>query len=87
MMLEQWSLEVSLRIGVDLGGTKIEAIALADDGHEAGRLRTPTPRDDYTGTLAAIAQAVEDLERDLGKRGSVKPETRNRCLALHVPVT
>ncbi len=60
-----------MRIGVDLGGTKIEAIALADDGHEAGRLRVPTPRDDYPGTLAAVVRAVEELERKLGERGSV----------------
>ena len=48
-----------MRIGVDLGGTKIEAIALGDDGRERGRVRLPTPRDDYAGTLAAIAHVVQ----------------------------
>jgi len=60
-----------VRIGVDLGGTKIVAVALGDDGRERGRLRLPTPRDDYAGTLGAIVRVVEDLERDLGERGSV----------------
>jgi len=43
------------RIGVDLGGTKIEAIALAPDGHEIFRKRVLTPRGDYDATLAAVA--------------------------------
>ncbi|MEM9191956.1 MAG: ROK family protein [Myxococcota bacterium] len=45
----------SLRVGVDLGGTKIEAIALADDGTEVFRERVPTPRDDYAETIEAVA--------------------------------
>ena len=60
-----------MRIGVDMGGTKIEAMALSDDGRELRRLRVPTPRDDYAGTLACIAQLVESLESALGRRGSV----------------
>src|SRR5262245_37619103 len=60
-----------MRIGVDLGGTKIEAIALADDGIERARRRVATPRDDYEATLAAIAALVEDVEREAGARGSV----------------
>ena len=55
-----------MRIGVDLGGTKIEAIALADDGAVAARRRVPTPRDDYAATLDAVARLVLDLERDAG---------------------
>ena len=43
-----------MRIGIDLGGTKIEAVALRPDGSEAARLRVPTPRGSYDGTLAAI---------------------------------
>ena len=50
------------RIGVDLGGTKIEAIALADDGSIPVRLRVPTPRHDYAGTLTAIAALVAEIE-------------------------
>ncbi len=59
------------RIGVDLGGTKIEAIALADDGQIPVRLRVPTPRHDYGGTVAAIAALVEDIERAVGQRATV----------------
>lgn len=59
------------RIGVDLGGTKIEAIALADDGSIPVRLRVATPQHDYAGTLAAIAMLVHDIERDIGQRASV----------------
>src|SRR5262245_25762825 len=60
-----------MRIGVDLGGTKIEAIALADDGAVCARRRVATPRDDYEATLAAIAALVEDVEREAGARGTV----------------
>lgn len=60
-----------MRIGVDLGGTKIEALALADDGRELGRHRVPSPRDDYAGTLQAIADLCARLERQAGERGSV----------------
>lgn len=60
-----------MRIGVDVGGTKIEALALADDGEEVARRRIATPRDDYEGTLSAVVELVESLERDTGQRGSV----------------
>ena len=43
-----------MRIGVDLGGTKIEAIALDTTGRERLRRRVPTPREDYAGTLRAV---------------------------------
>jgi fructokinase len=55
-----------MRIGIDLGGTKIEGIALADDGRELARRRVATPRDDYEGTLSAIAGLASDLERAAG---------------------
>jgi fructokinase len=48
------------RIGVDLGGTKIEAIALARDGSEIFRKRVLTPRGNYEATLAAVAGLVRD---------------------------
>ncbi|NNG06021.1 MAG: fructokinase [Inquilinus sp.] len=60
-----------MRIGVDLGGTKIEAIALDDDGRELGRHRIQTPRFDYRGSIDAIVGLVERLERETGQRGSV----------------
>jgi len=59
-----------LRIGIDLGGTKIEAIALGRDGQEALRERRPTPSG-YPATLAAIADLVASLEQRLGARASV----------------
>jgi predicted NBD/HSP70 family sugar kinase len=62
---------MSLRIGVDLGGSKIEGIALDDDGAELARERRATPQGDYVGTLATIGALVNDLERRLGRRGSV----------------
>jgi fructokinase len=59
------------RIGIDLGGTKIEAIALAADGSIPFRLRAPTPRHDYDATLEAIARLVEQLEARVGAGASV----------------
>jgi fructokinase len=60
-----------VRIGVDLGGTKIEAIALDRDGGVLIRRRVPTPRHDYAATLAAIRDLVVGIERELGQTGSV----------------
>lgn len=60
-----------MRIGIDLGGTKIEGIALADDGRELGRHRVSTPRDDYEGTLQTIVDVCARLEQQAGQRGSV----------------
>ena len=54
------------RLGVDLGGTKIEIVALDAAGRERLRLRVPSPRGDYGETLAAIAALVADAERRLG---------------------
>ena len=62
---------MALRIGVDLGGTKIEALALGEDGRELLRRRIVTPRDDYSRTLRAIADLVLDLERELQSKASV----------------
>jgi fructokinase len=59
-----------LRIGIDLGGTKIEGIAL-DGDREAARLRVSTPRDDYDATIDAIRTLVTTLEQHAGARGSV----------------
>ncbi len=60
-----------LRIGIDLGGTKIEALALGDEGRERARLRVPAPRHDYDGSLRAMAALVEQVERETGGRGTV----------------
>ena len=51
-----------MRIGIDLGGTKIEGILLDDQGHEKARQRVVTPVGDYTGTVHAITDLVADLE-------------------------
>jgi fructokinase len=60
-----------IRIGVDLGGTKIEAIALAPNGEVLARRRVATPRDDYDRTVSAIDDLVRDLERETGETASV----------------
>ncbi len=60
-----------MRLGIDLGGTKIEIIALADDGHELLRQRIATPQGDYRATLSAVAELVENTENELGQRGTL----------------
>jgi predicted NBD/HSP70 family sugar kinase len=60
-----------VRIGVDLGGTKIEIVALAQDGRELLRRRVATPREDYDATLSSIAALVGDAEHELGATGTV----------------
>ena len=60
-----------LRFGIDLGGTKIEIIALDAIGRELRRRRVCTPRDDYHATLRAIADLVRTEEVALGERGTV----------------
>jgi fructokinase len=61
----------NIRIGVDFGGTKLEVIALADDGRELFRKRTPTPAGDYDAQIAAVAGLVADLERTVGATGPI----------------
>jgi fructokinase len=61
----------SIRIGVDLGGTKIEALALEHDGSEIARHRIATPRFDYDATVAAVAGLVARIEAQTSRRGSV----------------
>ncbi len=60
-----------MRIGVDLGGTKIEAIALGGGGRELARRRRHTPVADYSGTVGAIRELVDGLESTLGRTGTV----------------
>jgi fructokinase len=61
---------MGIRYGIDLGGTKIEILALDDAGKELLRERVPTPRGDYEAAIAAVAGLVAGAERKLG-RGSV----------------
>jgi fructokinase len=51
-----------LRIGIDLGGTKIELIALDDSGREVLRQRVPTPQGDYAATIQAVSDLVLEFE-------------------------
>jgi fructokinase len=62
---------MDFRLGIDLGGTKIEIIALDRSGAEQLRRRVATPRGDYPGTLDAIAGLVSAAEAELGRQGSV----------------
>jgi fructokinase len=60
-----------MRVGIDLGGTKIEGLALAAEGREVARRRIATPAGDYAATLNAIATLVGDLEKAAGRRATV----------------
>ena len=60
-----------MRIGIDLGGTKIEAVALDSAGNELLRRRVDTPRGDYAATIEAIYHLVDAFERELGRSGTV----------------
>jgi predicted NBD/HSP70 family sugar kinase len=62
---------MAIRLGIDLGGTKIELIALDADGAEVCRRREATPQGDYWGTLETIRQLVLRAERERGETGSV----------------
>ena len=72
-----------LRIGIDLGGTKIEGIVLDQSGAERARLRIPSPQGDYSATISALTEIVARLEADasgtasvgVGMPGSLSPTT------------
>jgi len=63
--------EIAVRIGIDLGGTKTEVIALGDSGEQLFRHRLPTPRDDYQQTIETIATLVAMAEKETGQQGTV----------------
>src|SRR5215469_12298651 len=58
-------------IGIDWGGTKIEGVAITEDGKELTRRREPTPRHDYNGCIQLIAGLVQKIEQETGKTGSI----------------
>lgn len=60
-----------MRIGIDLGGTKTEVIALDDAGEQRFRHRLPTPREDYQQTIETIAALVDMAEQATGQTGRV----------------
>ena len=72
-----------MRIGIDLGGTKTEIIALDEDGKTLLRRRSATPRGDYPATVSLIARLIEEAEQELhcracvgiGTPGAVSPAT------------
>jgi fructokinase len=64
-------MSTALRIGIDLGGTKIAGIALAPDGGTRAEARIVAPQGDYQATLQAIGETVAQLESMAGARGSV----------------
>jgi fructokinase len=71
-------------IGIDWGGTKIEGIAITDEGQEIVRLREKTPRHDYHGCIQVIVKLVSRIEQETGQRcpvgigipGSLEPKSR-----------
>lgn len=72
-----------MRLGIDLGGTKIEIIALNDDGGEVVRHRIPTPRGEYRGILNAIGALVGETEARLAGMGMSGPHS----VGLGIPGT
>jgi fructokinase len=60
-----------IRIGIDLGGTKIEIIALDELGNERLRHRVPTPQGDYQAILETVAKLVREAEREVGDAATV----------------
>jgi predicted NBD/HSP70 family sugar kinase len=66
------------RIGVDIGGTKTELIALGNDGRVIARRREPTPRGGYGESLETLAALVLDLEREVAERCTVGIGTPGR---------
>lgn len=63
--------ELAVRIGVDLGGTKIEVIALDDAGETSLRRRVPTPAGDYDATIRTIVELVRDAQAKCGPSATV----------------
>jgi fructokinase len=59
-----------MRIGIDLGGTKIEGVAM-EDSNELARLRTATPRGDYEATLREVRNLVQAFQTRLGRSGTI----------------
>lgn len=64
-----------MRLGVDLGGTKIEIIALGEDGAEMLRRRVPTPRGSYAGIVGALVDIVNGAEAELARMGHAGPHS------------
>ncbi|MAM41930.1 MAG: hypothetical protein CMO13_01100 [Thaumarchaeota archaeon] len=63
--------KINCRIGIDLGGTKIESIVIDYDGNEIYRKRIPNPNNDYNGTLKSIKNLVHQSESETGLYGTI----------------
>lgn len=73
-----------VRIGIDLGGTKIEGLALDEAGRELARLRVLTPQHDYPATVKAIVDVVDDLERRIG---GIRSDREPTSVGVGIPGT
>jgi fructokinase len=73
-----------VRIGIDLGGTKIEGLALDEMGGELARVRIPSPQHDYSATVKAIADVVNDLERRVG---GIRSDREGASVGVGIPGT
>ncbi len=74
-----------VRIGIDLGGTKIEIVALGDNNQELIRERVPTPKDDYEAIIRTIADLVRTVETRVGQKGTIgigTPGANSRATGL-----
>jgi fructokinase len=60
-----------MRIGIDLGGTKIEGLALDEHGHEIDRRRIASPRGSYDDSVRAIVDLITAIEGSVGAKGTV----------------
>ena len=78
-----------MRIGIDLGGTKIEGVALAADGRELYRRRIDAPRGNYENTIRAVVDLVTDVEGS-GLRsafaGSIMPASADRSATVGIGI-
>ena len=63
--------KINCRIGIDLGGTKIECILIDYDGNEIYRERIPTPKNDYNATLNSIKNLIRKSESETGLYGTI----------------
>ncbi|OEJ65560.1 ROK family protein [Magnetovibrio blakemorei] len=62
-----------MRIGIDLGGTKIEGLLLTDAGDQAARIRVPTPQGQYDQTVQAVTDLVHELDQVARQASTTKP--------------
>jgi fructokinase len=66
--------DTGMRIGIDLGGTKIEVLAIDYQGVELARHRVETPRNDYDATIRAMVGLVRRMEEETGSTASQRFE-------------